>query len=110
LAYLDDDGPLPPRYARVGVFFGATEEPYIQAFVAGPLPVSEETTIAPLDYIYTKGSGRVPNYDADYLAAYDYKNSVAASIADITQDLLGVVSSSSRHSIMLLTWLDCDWC
>ncbi|KFA62426.1 hypothetical protein S40285_06085 [Stachybotrys chlorohalonatus IBT 40285] len=106
LAYLDDDGPLPPRYARVGVFFGATEEPYIQAFVAGPLPVSEETTIAPLDYIYTKGSGRVPNYDADYLAAYDYKNSVAASIADITQDLLGVTVTGAENDTATLSGLE----
>ncbi|KFA70945.1 hypothetical protein S40288_10237, partial [Stachybotrys chartarum IBT 40288] len=106
LAYLDDDGPLPARYARVGVFFGATEEPYIQAFVVGPLPVSEETTIVFLDHIYTKGSGQVPNYDADYLAAYDYKVAVAASIADITQDLLGVTVTGAENDTAIISGLE----
>jgi hypothetical protein len=91
LAYISGSGPLPVRNARVGIFFGATETPYMENFVVGPLPVSKKTTIAPLNYIYTKKSGRMPNYDADSLAVYLYKLNVTASIADITLDLLGVV-------------------
>jgi primary-amine oxidase len=106
LAYISGSGPAPERYARVGIFFGATEEPYMQAFVAGPLPVSEKTTIAPLDHIYTKESGRMPNYDADSVAVYYYKVSVASSIADITRDLLGVMVHGKDNDTGLIAGTD----
>ena len=82
--------------------FGATLEPYIQEYQVGPLPVTDgETTIAPLNYIYNKGRGyqRIFDLDADALALYNYK--IGASIADITQALLGGVSRSLNISALL---------
>ncbi|KAI9167809.1 Membrane primary amine oxidase [Paramyrothecium foliicola] len=106
LAYLEGRGPAPVRNARVGIFFGATEEPYMQAFIVGPLPVSSQTTIAPLDYIYTKETGRMPNYNADAVAVVGFQLSVTATIADITLDLLGVSASGSENDTALLGRLD----
>jgi primary-amine oxidase len=112
LAYLTGGGPAPVRNARVGLFFGATEEPYTQNFVVGPIPVSEETTIAPLDYIYTKSEGKMPNYEADSDSVRAFETNYTAAIADIMLDIVGVVSE-----IHLLLWcghtdvvLVCDWC
>lgn len=92
LAYLDGDSPAPVRNARVGIFHGATDEPYAQAYMVGPLPVSDETTIEPLEYIYNKGDGRMPNVNADQIEAYGFYLAFLAELADVTQDLLGVVS------------------
>ena len=92
LAYLVGDGPLPVRYARVGVFFGAAEEAYMENFMVGPIPVSAETTIEPLHFIYNKPSGRMPNHEADSDATQAFQYQFTSAIADITQDLIGVVS------------------
>ena len=39
LSYLDNGAAAPDRYARAELKFGATEEPYLQEYVVGPLPV-----------------------------------------------------------------------
>lgn len=92
LAYLDGGGPLPVKNARVEIFFGANESAYTQNFIVGPIPVTEQTTIAPLDYIYSKGSGIMPNYLADQDVIYAWELSHMANISDITMDLFGWVS------------------
>lgn len=97
LAYLDGGGPLPIKNARVEIFFGANESAYTQNFVVGPIPVNEHTTIAPLDYIYSKGSGIMPNFLADADAIYDWELSYMANISDITADLFGWVSETSMR-------------
>ncbi|TVY73173.1 Membrane primary amine oxidase [Lachnellula suecica] len=90
LAYLDRGEVEPVRNARVGLFFGATPNPYMQNFIVGPIPVSPETTIEPLNYIYTKEVGKTPNYRADLQLNLGYYKTMTSTIADITLDLLGV--------------------
>jgi len=104
LAYIVGDGPVPARYARVGLFIGATEEPYMQNFMVGPLGPSgptEQTTIQPLDFIYSKGTGKMPNYGADAGSVRELQTNVTASIADITMDLLGIVSADHERKTCL---------
>ncbi|KAJ9649717.1 hypothetical protein H2201_001862 [Coniosporium apollinis] len=93
LPYINGDAPAPSRYARAIIFRGGQEVPDSQEYFVGPLPVSAETTIQPLDYIYNGGDGgRVP-YNARY---FDAKRSAAtepliaetmSGIADITAAL-----------------------
>lgn len=93
LPYLDGDGPLPPKYARAIIFEGGKEVPDSQEYYIGPLPVSNETTVEKLDYIYNGGSGGSVPYDARYVDAK--KNalttpliaSAMGNISDITEAL-----------------------
>jgi primary-amine oxidase len=102
LAYLESESEAPVRYARVVVQFGATLEPYMQEYQVGPLPaVSGTTQVAPLDSIYNKGRGYQRIYDADMeeLALFNYE--IGASVANITQALLGGVSITSLRKLVL---------
>ncbi|KAF2461214.1 copper amine oxidase [Lineolata rhizophorae] len=90
LPYIDGDGPMPPKYARAIIFEGGKEPPISQEYMVGPLPVCEETTVAPLDYIYNGGmGGAVPfngrHFDSKRSAATEpLITEVMSSIADIT--------------------------
>ncbi|KAF8316633.1 amine oxidase catalytic domain-containing protein [Clavulina sp. PMI_390] len=52
LAYYAGTGPKPERAARVVIDFGGEKHPYTKNFVVGPLPISAQTTIKPLEDIY----------------------------------------------------------
>lgn len=66
LPYLDGDGPSPSKYARVIIFEGGKEEPDSQEYYVGPLPVSAETKVEKLDYIYNGGRGGSVPFNARY--------------------------------------------
>ncbi|ODO11100.1 hypothetical protein I350_01702 [Cryptococcus amylolentus CBS 6273] len=51
LSYLDGDGDKPARYVIASIIFGATEEPYVQDLVVGPLPVSDDKWLRTLGRI-----------------------------------------------------------
>ncbi|KAK8234385.1 membrane copper amine oxidase [Phyllosticta capitalensis] len=89
LAYLDGNATAPARYAHVQLDHRATEEPYFQDILVGPLPIKNGTTrYEPLTYPYTrKTDGRVRNLEADSDSLSDWKHNVSASIADITLEL-----------------------
>lgn len=92
LPYLNGEGPAPDRYARVAIQFQATKEPYIQDFMVGPLPISSQTTLQPLNYIYNKGVGKQRIYHADLVEEIGFYAKIGASVADITLDLWNGVS------------------
>lgn len=93
LSYLDGNGTAPARYAHVVLDYRATEEPYYQDMIVGPLPIVNGTTTAvPLEYPYTrKTGGTVRNLDADADEALytDWLYVIAAEIQDITLDWFG---------------------
>ncbi|PWW73068.1 amine oxidase catalytic domain-containing protein [Tuber magnatum] len=90
LAYLDGSGPAPKRYARVVISYSATENPYLQEYMVGPIPIVQSVTkIEPLNYLYNKGEGKSPNYSADGGAQRAWLGLIAANMSDITLDLLG---------------------
>lgn len=66
LPYIDGDGPAPSKYARVIIFEGGKAEPDSQEYFVGPLPVSAETTVQKLDYIYNGGRGGSVPFNARY--------------------------------------------
>jgi primary-amine oxidase len=72
--------------------------------MVGPLPISKQTTIQPLDYIYQK-PGTVPFnsgvFDKPRVDLYDKKiNEVMCEIQDITMDLFGEVYCDEPSSTL----------
>ncbi|KAI1098905.1 copper amine oxidase [Jackrogersella minutella] len=97
LPYLDGSGSKPSSWARVIIFEGGKPEPVSQEYMVGPLPVSNETTIQKLDYLYNGGSGGTVPFNGRY---FDQKRvdastplliSVMSNITDITSALFGGV-------------------
>ncbi|RPB24911.1 amine oxidase catalytic domain-containing protein [Terfezia boudieri ATCC MYA-4762] len=92
LAYLEGNGSVPTRYARVVLFQGASEDPYVHEIKVGPLPISKKTTWEPYNYIYNKGDSATPWYGADdKKRLHEFFKPVVSELADITYDLLGTV-------------------
>ncbi|KAL1637202.1 hypothetical protein SLS56_000861 [Neofusicoccum ribis] len=92
LAYIDNGAAAPQRYAHVVLDNRATENPYYEDLLVGPLPIKNGTThYEPLDYPFTrKSAGRIRNLDADYDSIYtNWVLNITASITDITQELWG---------------------
>ncbi|GAA5827592.1 hypothetical protein JCM11251_001748 [Rhodosporidiobolus azoricus] len=94
LTYLSGETGAPDRYAMATLYFSATEEPYIEDYLIGPLPVSNETTAVPYHFRTTTGSSRIRNFDADQDATYDMQTAAAEEVNDIVLDLLGKNASS----------------
>lgn len=110
LPYIDgSEAPMPAKYARAIIFRGAIEEPDSQEFMIGPLPVSAETTIAPLDYIYNGGRGGSVPFNGRYFdsvrssASNPLLVSIMTEIADITEALIGGVFYGSSNESTTLT-------
>ena len=91
LPYLDGDGPLPPKYARVVIFEGANA--ISQEYMVGPLPVSNITTIQRYDYVFNGGSGGSVPFNARYndgpksALTTPLMTELMTNISDITQAL-----------------------
>ncbi|EAU83093.2 copper amine oxidase [Coprinopsis cinerea okayama7 len=99
VAYIDGDGPLPERYARVAISFGATETPYYEDWIVGPLPISDKTKVEPLTYYYNKGTSKQFNYRHDNSVRSKWKAQLCEEIQDITLDLLGTyINTTSATS------------
>ncbi|KAI2080782.1 hypothetical protein LOZ04_004158 [Ophidiomyces ophidiicola] len=119
LPYLNDNGPAPDRYARAGIQFRATEEPYVQDFMVGPLPVSSRTTVQPLNYIYNKGIGKQRIFHTDLEEEIKFYKRVGASVADITRDLWNGTFMGLQNDTLFMKgfeplWIDdrsvVTWC
>lgn len=84
---------MPNKYARAIIFQGGRDIPDSQEYMIGPLPVSEETAIEKLDYIYNGGSGGSVPYNARYFdsprsrATDPLIASIMSNISDITAAL-----------------------
>jgi len=86
LGYLDGSGELPPRMALASILFGATEEPYVQTFAVGPLPVSDETTAIPNIFGSSAPEAKIKVFDQT--SSGPYIRSIALEMKDIINDLL----------------------
>ncbi|KAL7413894.1 copper amine oxidase [Mrakia frigida] len=109
LDFLDGNGTAPERYAKAMIMFGAFEEPYLQDFIVGPLPISNRTTYSSLDYTTTSGSSQIRNYDADYSKDEEFKFSIVNPIADIILDLLNATYTLDEDSTLDLWGIDPLW-
>lgn len=94
LKYLSGKGPKPPRMAYATIMFNSVDEPYVEDYLVGPLPVSANTTYHPYSFRTTKGTSKVRNYDADSDATYKFMVDAAKTCDDIVEDLLGAPTDS----------------
>lgn len=102
LAYLDDNGPPPARFARATLQFNSQDQPYIQEYMVGPLPLADATgRHKELNYIFTSGRGRTNVYNADTEAIAAFNLEVGSQIKNITAQLLNGVGHilDSAHSV-----------
>ncbi|GAA5979366.1 hypothetical protein JCM11641_005014 [Rhodosporidiobolus odoratus] len=93
LEYLAGTAGVPPRMALATILVGATDEPYVEEFLVGPLPVSEETTVSPYSFRTTKGTSKQRRYDAEEDTQYEVYAEVAAEVDDVIEAILGAPSS-----------------
>ncbi|KAF7313195.1 Amine oxidase [Mycena kentingensis (nom. inval.)] len=109
LDYLDNDGPIPPRYALARIAFGATEHPYVQEFIVGPLPINNQSTYESLDWSTTSGSSKILNFaaDDDLLAKWNFD--VTKTVADIVLDLLNGTATGSDDDDFDIWGIDPLW-
>lgn len=112
IPYIDRDGSRPKSYARVIIFEGGREEPVSQEYMVGPLPVTCETTIQKLDYVYNGGMGGSVPFNGRYFddkrtkASEPLLVSVMSNITEITSTLLRGVwygSSDNRTTLVAST-------
>ena len=110
LAYLDGSAPPPERYAHAVLDFRSTEEPYIQDYVVGPLPIVKGvSTIQPLNYPYNKGVGKQRNINADEDTRSDFLAAIGRSLKDITQDLWGLQAQGFDNDTASIWGIDPLW-
>ena len=109
LPYIDGDGPLPPKYARVVIFEGGKAEPDSQEYMVGPLPVSDATTIQPYDYPFNGGSGGSVPFNARYVDSVKsaltepLMAELMTNVSDITQALFNASYLGSSNENTTLT-------
>ncbi|KAK8029243.1 hypothetical protein PG991_006299 [Apiospora marii] len=95
-SYLSGDSNSVPRYARVVINEGAASVPGVVQYYVGPLPISDSTTMRPLDYFYNGPNGPKVLYSGGLFDAPRQRAVEAivattmASIADITLNLTGL--------------------
>jgi hypothetical protein len=103
LAYLSGSGPVPPRYAQFIAEYGYPEgdqstsipDPpaYLQNYAIGPLPLSSNSKIVPMDWDSTRPgrSNVIYKEGREYANADQMIAKVADSMNDILIDLVGAV-------------------
>ena len=89
VAFLNDDGAQPARYARVAVVENNVDKAFICDFKVGPLPPSQETQTVPLTYPHTSGRHCIQTAITDIWGFFVWALSVGYDVADLTSDLLG---------------------
>ncbi|KAK6910889.1 hypothetical protein I203_104924 [Kwoniella mangroviensis CBS 8507] len=65
LGYLDGQGDKPERWAVASLLFGATEEPYAQDWVVGPIPITNDSTYYPYTFGTHAEDAKIRVYDMD---------------------------------------------
>lgn len=96
ISYVYDDGHRPVRWARAVLAENLEDGPHLVQYMVGPLPVSSDTEIQPLKYMFNSGRNSVVNPVYDYPLLVEWALGLAGNVSDITQDLLGATASPDR--------------
>lgn len=100
LPFIDQARDEPKRYARATIVFAATEEPYYQEYIVGPLPATNATAVKPLTYPFNNQDPGKTKVNAFYLQGPDvglFVQRFASDIEDITQEIWNTVSLFWAH-------------
>ena len=101
LPFIAGHSATPDRYARATIIFRATEVPYIEDYMVGPLPVTPDTQVRPLDYVYNRKSTKVPLPVVDVEAVEKFNHEAAMTIAEITTSLWNKVGIFKKDSVFI---------
>lgn len=88
----------PPRYARIAIHHGTSQEVYWDEYLLGPLPVSNETKIKPVEYRHRADLEHARNLVPDAASFKEWPYSIAQEVSDITQDLLQATINADGES------------
>ena len=92
LPYLADTKPAPARYARAMLMFRSAMEPYMQEWMVGPLPISNQTKAQPLTFLSTrKSDNKLRVYNPDFGAAAKFDENITSLAANAIKTLWNVV-------------------
>nr|XP_018261712.1 uncharacterized protein I303_06153 [Kwoniella dejecticola CBS 10117]OBR83870.1 hypothetical protein I303_06153 [Kwoniella dejecticola CBS 10117] len=94
LGYLDGDGEKPDRWAVASLLFGATEEPYAQDWVVGPIPITNDSMYYPYTFGTHSPDAKIRVYDID--GHYGLFTDTALEMKDIINDLLNATIESEE--------------
>lgn len=87
----------PKRHAKVTIMFGATQEPYVQDFSVGPLPITNTSTAQPYTFRNNDGGdGKIRIYNPDDVEYAAFNLVSMKEAEDITKLLWNLVSSLSN--------------
>lgn len=113
LAYLDMNSTAPTKWAKVILDMRATDEPYYQDIMVGPIPLDNATTTwTPLTFSLTrKTEGKVRNLaaDDDGVLYSDWIYPITRSIADITLDLWNAAALGLDNDTIDVWGIDPLW-
>lgn len=111
LSYIDGNSTTPAKWAKAILDVRATDEPYFQELMIGPVPVNNATTSTPLTYSLTKkDDGKVRNLGADDDALYaDWLYPISATISDITLDLWNGTALGLENDTLDIFGIDPLW-
>jgi primary-amine oxidase len=86
VSYFAGSADIPKRWAIASISFGATEEPYIQEWVVGPLPLNDQAIFYPDTFGTHTDEAKIRIYDMDDSSGFVYEK--AMEMDDILRDLL----------------------
>ncbi|WWC71351.1 uncharacterized protein I206_105306 [Kwoniella pini CBS 10737] len=86
LSYMDGEGEKPDRWAIASMLFGATEEPYAQDWVVGPIPITNNSVYYPYTFGTHAPDAKIRVYDID--DHYSLFTDTALEMKDVINDLL----------------------
>ncbi|KUI65756.1 Amiloride-sensitive amine oxidase [copper-containing] [Cytospora mali] len=113
LAYIDGNSTAPQKWAKVILDMRATDEPYYQEIMVGPLPLQNSTvTWTPLSYPLTKDNGgKVRNLEADSDDALytQWLYPIGESVVDITLDLWNGTAVGMYNDTLAVWGIDPLW-
>ncbi|KAK3625708.1 hypothetical protein LTR22_023453 [Elasticomyces elasticus] len=89
----EDDAPKPERWAKAAVSQNFEDGPYMVYYQVGPLPITKDSQVLPLNYMFNSGRNYVRNPMYDFGAIQDFALSMAENVSDITQELLGATAN-----------------
>jgi primary-amine oxidase len=84
------------RNAFVTIMFGATEEPYVQEFTVGPLPITNASTVQPYTFRNNNGGEKLRVYNPDSDGYANLNKASMKEAEDVTKLLWNLVSTSNR--------------
>lgn len=99
--YLYAGEAAPQRWAKLVLAENIDGEPYLVYYAVGPLPISSESKILPLEYTFNSGRNKVRNPVRDFDALNAFGIKIGHIISDITKDLLGATTDNGDEDGIL---------